>query len=61
MRLTYTGCYGCRYCGYDGVCHKNGACEGNEPFHSYIPDEYAASETDATAQAKAKRLASWRD
>lgn len=36
MRLVHTGCYGCRYNGYDGICKKDGICNGTEPFPTYM-------------------------
>lgn len=36
MRLVYTGCWGCRYSGYNGVCKKDGICKGTEPLPTYM-------------------------
>lgn len=36
LRLVNTGCWGCRYNGYDGVCKKDGVCNGVESFPTYM-------------------------
>lgn len=35
MRSVHTGCWGCRYNGYGGICKKDGTCDGVEHFLTY--------------------------
>lgn len=45
MRLTGTGCWGCEYNWYDGICKKDGVCAGVEPFPTYISTSTSPPQT----------------
>lgn len=36
MRLVHTGCWGCKYNSYDGICRKDGICNGTERYLTYM-------------------------
>lgn len=35
IRLVRTDCWGCRYNGWDGICKKDGVCNGVESYPTY--------------------------